>query len=69
MLRNNGLFSVSEYSGKTIDEAKKYAEDGGFTVRITETDGKSIMLDALDIKSDRLNFRVRNGLVVDVYGG
>lgn len=68
-LRNNGLFSVDEYKGKTLDEATKYAEDGGFIVRVTETDGNSIMVDALDTNSDRLNFRVRGGFVIDVYGG
>ena len=68
-LRNNGLFSPDEYKGKTIDEATKYAEEGGFIVRITETDGQSIMVDALDIKANRLNFRVRDGFVIDAYGG
>ncbi len=68
-LRNNGMFSPNEYKGKTIDEATKYAEEGGFLVRITETDGQSIMVDALDIKANRLNFRVRDGFVIDAYGG
>jgi hypothetical protein len=68
-LRNNGMFSPNEYKGKTIDEATKYAEEGGFIVRITETDGQSIMVDALDIKANRLNFRVRDGFVIDAYGG
>jgi hypothetical protein len=68
-LRNNGMFSPNEYKGKTIDEATKYAGEGGFIVRITETDGQSIMVDALDIKANRLNFRVRDGFVIDAYGG
>lgn len=68
-LRNNGLFSSDEYKGKTVEEATKYAEEGGFIVRITETDGQSIMVDALDVKASRLNFRVRGGYVIDVYGG
>lgn len=68
-LRNNGMFSPNEYKGKTIDDATKYAEEGGFIVRITETDGQSIMVDALDIKANRLNFRVRDGFVIDAYGG
>jgi hypothetical protein len=69
MLRNNGMYSNNEYIGKSIEDATKHAEDGGFIVRITETDGRSIMVDMMDIKSDRLNFRVRDGFVVDVYGG
>ena len=68
-LRNNGLFSPDEYKGKTIEEATKYAEEGGFVVIITETDGKPIMVDALDVKANRLNFRVRGGFVIDTYGG
>ena len=67
-LRNNGVFSATEYVGKSIEEAKKYAEDGGFIVRIVEEDGKSHML-TMDVKSNRLNFRLRNGHVTDVYGG
>lgn len=67
-LRNNGIYSKDEYVGKTIDEAKKYAEEGGFTVRVVEEDGKSFML-TMDVKSDRLNFRIRGGYVTDVYGG
>lgn len=67
-LRNNGVFSATEYVGKPIEEAKKYAEDGGFIVRIVEEDGKSHML-TMDVKSNRLNFRLRNGHVTDVYGG
>jgi hypothetical protein len=69
MLRNNGIFTDSEYKGKSIEEATKYAQDGGFIVRVTETDGRSIMVDMMDIKSNRLNFRVRDGFVVGVYGG
>jgi hypothetical protein len=68
-LRNNGLFTPDDYKGKTLQEATKYAEEGGFIVRVTETDGNSIMVDMLDNKSNRLNFRVRQGFVIDVYGG
>ena len=68
-VRNGGLYSESEYVGKTIAEATTYAESGGFIVRITETDGQSIMVDALDVKSNRLNFRVKNNIVIGVYGG
>lgn len=69
MLRNNGIFTDNEYNGKSIEDATKHAEDGGFIVRVTETDGRSIMVDMMDIKSNRLNFRVRDGFVVGVYGG
>ncbi len=68
-IRNGGMYSTNEYVGKTLEEATKHAEDGGFIVRITETNGQSVMIDMLDIKANRLNFRVRDGFVVDVYGG
>ena len=68
-VRNNGMFSEEEYKGKTIEEATKYAEDGGFVVRVTETNGQSIMVDMLDINASRLNFRVRDGFVIGVNAG
>lgn len=67
-LRNNGVISKEEYVGKTIDEAKRYAEEGGFITRIVEEDGKSFIL-TMDFLTNRLNFRVRGGYVTDVYGG
>lgn len=68
-LRNNGLIQQSEYVGKKLDEATEYAKKGGYIVRVTETDGNSKMVDMLDNRSDRINFRVRDGRVIDVYGG
>lgn len=67
-LRRNGIIEKSEYVGKTLQEATKYAEDGGFTVRIIEEDGKSYMV-TNNVKSDRLNFRLRKDRVIDVFGG
>lgn len=67
-LRNFGVFSESDYKGKTLEEAKKYAEDGGFTVRIVEQDGDVKMLD-MSVRGDRLNFRVRAGFVTAAFGG
>ena len=67
-LRNNGLVSASDYKGLTLEEATKYAENGGFTVRIVEVDGQSKMLD-MSVSSTRINFRIKNGYVTDVYTG
>lgn len=67
-LRNFGLFSESEYKGKTLQEATKYAEEGGFVVRIAEEDGDAKMLD-MSVRGDRLNFRVKGGFVTAVFGG
>jgi hypothetical protein len=67
-LRNFGVFSESEYKGKTLEEASKYAEDGGFIVRIVEQDGDVKMLD-MSVRGDRLNFRVIGGFVTAAFGG
>ncbi len=67
-LRNGGIITKGEYEGKTIQEALKYAKEGGFETRIVEEDGKSYMLTA-DQKTNRINFRVMRGIVIDAYGG
>ena len=67
-LRNNGIITKADYIGKTHEEAKKYAKDGGFESRVVQEDGRSFMLD-MDAKSNRLNFIVSHGKIADVYGG
>lgn len=67
-LRHNGIITEKEYVGKTLDEAKKYAEDGGFITRVVEQNGVAHMLD-MSSKSDRINFRVRDGYVTAAFGG
>ena len=67
-LRNFGVFSESEYKGKTLEDATKYAEEGGFVVRIAEQDGNAKMLD-MSVRGDRLNFRVVGGFVTAAFGG
>lgn len=67
-LRNGGIITKGEYVGKTLQEATKYANDGGFIVRIVEKDGVPEMLD-MSNKENRLNFRIRGEMVTDVFGG
>jgi hypothetical protein len=67
-LRNNGIISKEEYVGKTLEEATQYATSGGFITRIVETDGRHEMLE-MSNRGDRVNFRVRNGIVTDAFGG
>lgn len=67
-LRNGGMISKEEYVGKTLQEATKFAEEGGYTVRVVETNGKAEMLD-MSVRPDRLNFRIKNDFVTDVFGG
>ncbi len=67
-LRNKGIYSKGEYVGKSLEEATKYAEEGGFIIRIVEREGIPLML-SHDVKENRLNFRIKNNTVVDVFGG
>ena len=67
-LRNNGIISESEYKGKTLEEATKYAESGGFIIRIVEENGIPKMLD-MSVKDNRINFRVNSGIVTAAFGG
>ena len=67
-LRNGGIIRQGEYNGKTLKEAFEYATEGGFTTRIVEEDGKALMVTA-DSKSNRINFRVRQGIIIDAFGG
>jgi hypothetical protein len=67
-LRDNGIITEKQYVGKTLDEAAKYAEDGGFVVRVVEVDGNSKML-TMEVISNRINFRVIGGYVTAAYGG
>jgi len=67
-LRNNGIIVRSDYVGKQLEKAKEYAESGGYTVRIVEENGVAKMLD-MSVNQNRINFRVSNGVVTDVFGG
>ena len=67
-MRNNGIITESEYKGKSLEDAKKYAEEGGFVTRIVEQNGIALMLD-MSAVSNRINFRVRDGFVTAAFGG
>lgn len=67
-LRDNGIITEKQYIGKTLDEATKYAENGGFIVRVVEVDGQSKML-TMDVKPNRINFITKGGYVTSAYGG
>jgi hypothetical protein len=66
-LRNNGLVSEWEYKGKTLEEATKYAEQGGFIIRIVEKEGIPLML-THDVKENRLNFRTKGNKRIENKG-
>jgi len=51
--------------GLTIDEATTTAEAAGFTVRVTTLDGV-IQVGTADLRTDRLNVSVENGVVMGI---
>lgn len=63
-----GLVTSSHYEGLTIEEANEKALQNGLTPRVVEVDGRSIML-TVENKSYRVNFRVRDGVVIEAYAG
>lgn len=67
-MKNFGMIEAKDYVGKTFEEATQIAKDNGFKARIVEKDGDSYIL-TMDYKTDRLNFRIRNNIVIDVHGG
>ncbi len=64
----NGMVTSREYEGLTLEEATEKAKGRGFTVRIVEQDGKAFML-TMDFINNRINFRLRNGLILEAYAG
>lgn len=67
-LRRNGMVSESEYKGLTLEKAIQYAEQGGFVYRIVEEDGQHKLLD-MSVRGDRVNLRIKDGIVTGVYTG
>lgn len=67
-LRDNGIITESQYVGRSLEEATKFAEEGGFEVRVVEIDGNAKMI-TMDAKSNRINFRVNGGYISAAFGG
>ena len=67
-LRNFGLITEKDYLGKELEVATKFAEEGGFTVRIVENNGRGEM-HTMEFRQDRINFRVARNIIIGVYGG
>ena len=67
-MNNFGMITEAEWIGLTLNDAQKRADIQGFTYRIVEQNGTSLMVDA-NYKSNRLNFRINNNLVIGLYTG
>jgi hypothetical protein len=63
-----GMVTSKDYEGLEIEKAKEKALQNGLNSRIVEVDGKSLML-TMEVKSYRVNFRVRDGIVIEAYAG
>ena len=68
MLQNFGILTPANYIGLSLKDAQEKAKEQGFTTRVTEVDGSSLIITE-DLKSNRINFRLSNNVVTDVYTG
>jgi len=57
-----------EWIGLSLSEAIDKAKNIDYIYRIVEEDGQSFML-PYDVKSNRVNLRLRGGKIVGVYTG
>lgn len=57
-----------EWVGLTLKDAIQKAENMGYTYRIVEENGQPKMLD-YNNKSNRVNFRLNNSIIIGVYTG
>jgi hypothetical protein len=64
----NGMVTSRDYEGLPLEQALKKAISSGFTPRIVEENGKSFML-TMDLVPNRINFRVRNDVIIEAYPG
>lgn len=58
----------SQWLGLTLAEAIDKAKSIGYVHRIVEENGNSLMVTA-DVKSNRVNLRVRDNIIIGVYTG
>jgi hypothetical protein len=62
------LITEYQWIGLSIGEAIDKAKSIDYTHRIVEEDGRSLIVDA-DVKSNRVNLRVRNNIIIGVFTG
>jgi hypothetical protein len=67
-MRNFGIITESEWVGLPIKDAIEKAANDGLTHRIIEENGVQYMV-TMDLRGDRINFRVTNNIVTAAHGG
>jgi hypothetical protein len=68
MVKDSGIINPKDYIGLTLEDATELAKKNGFSTRIVEMNGNPLIVTA-DLKNNRLNFRVRENKITDVYPG
>jgi hypothetical protein len=63
-----GMVTSSHYEGLSLEQASEKARLNGLTPRVVEVDGKSLML-TMELVNNRVNFRVRNEVVIEAWAG
>ena len=67
-LKKLGMITEKEYLGKSLEDATEAAQNNGYEVRVIERDGNVYML-PMNVQNDRINFRLKNNIVIGVNGG
>jgi hypothetical protein len=62
------VITESHWVGMTVEDANERAKGIGYTCRIVEENGVSFMVNA-DVRSNRLNLRIRDGKIIGLYTG
>jgi hypothetical protein len=65
---NVSPITENEWKGLTLKEGIQKAESIGYVWRIVEENGKPLMV-PYDNKSNRVNFRLRDDVIIAVYPG
>ncbi len=62
------IITESQWIGLTLAEASERAKSIGYVHRIVEENGNSLMVTA-DVKSNRVNLRLKDNIVIGLYTG
>ena len=65
---NTQPITEAEWKGLTLDQGINKAQSIGYIYRIVEENGNSLMLE-YTVKSNRVNFRLRNNIIIGVFTG
>jgi hypothetical protein len=63
-----GVINPNDWVGLTLEIAQEKAANLGYTTRITEMNGNPLIV-TMDLRNNRINFRVNGNVVSDAYPG